>query len=663
MHKQYLTALALITTLTFAGCGSQTGEEGEETGYGYGSSTEDAKNKAVPRVATFKIADEALNLEKEFVGIVQPDKQIDIKSTINGTVSSLTFDIGDEVRSGQLLLAVDKSANNNTKVANLNNTKTSLSNVQTNLALTDGLTAENVRQAEAEVARAETGLENAKSSLENLLITVANDVKTAELNLQNAKTSNVLGVEVASTQVAAAETRLENIEDQFKLDLDNTYLNARTSIDTLYDHFINAMSQMDDILGVELKNKQFNDTFEKNLGALQPQTIYDSEFAYREARNGMNAYARLTDSEAEVDDLIDELEQTSELIVDLADKVDALLKNTLPDRFFNRATLEGMRDEHDALEQQIHGYTKEIDGIKHGIDSVKLNYENQIRSAEKDIDSAKKSLQNAEQKIDEGDTEIAVLNAQRQLDNVKAVAKTQTDSARFQVETAHKQLESARASLASAKKSRKVQLQNIRSQKDDLQGQIDIIQIDIDDQEIKAPFEGVVLSKNVEVGDEISPGQVIATIGDIENVKVFIEVSDEERKHMSKRKKVTIDDQFTGRIKRINPQVSPQSRKYQVEIELDNKKAELLPDSFVDVTVPYEVFEKSVYVPLNALFVKQSGTEIFVVEDSYAKKKVIETGKIMNDYVEIVSGLEVGEEVIVEGLKFVEEGIVVKVKR
>lgn len=96
----------------------------------------------------------------------------------------------------------------------------------------------------------------------------------------------------------------------------------------------------------------------------------------------------------------------------------------------------------------------------------------------------------------------------------------------------------------------------------------------------------------------------------------------------------------------------------QVEIRPDEtlEKSNLVPGTFVDIEIPLEVRREVISVPKEALVYKNDIANVFVMEDDTAKLTPVEVGLREREVVEIKSGLNEGDEVVVVGVGDVEDG-------
>ncbi len=210
-----------------------------------------------------------------------------------------------------------------------------------------------------------------------------------------------------------------------------------------------------------------------------------------------------------------------------------------------------------------------------------------------------------------------------------------------------------------------------KQQLDQLKTQLDIAQTALNTIEentgLKSPISGIVTVRNYDSGD-VAGGMPILTIENINPVKIVIHVSESYYSKLSQgmQAKVVVDalegETFEGKVSLIHPTVNPGSRTFPVEIEVVNKDQQLRPGMFSRVTLNFGTNDRPLVADLAVL--KQTGSNdryVFLEKDGKAVYTKVTLGTRIDDKYEIVSGLEVGDRVIVQGNTGLIEGTEVQV--
>lgn len=180
--------------------------------------------------------------------------------------------------------------------------------------------------------------------------------------------------------------------------------------------------------------------------------------------------------------------------------------------------------------------------------------------------------------------------------------------------------------------------------------------------ELRAPFAGVITERYLDEGEvytlmSMSAGSpALFELADISDVKVVFEAGERERALIEKglEAEVTVDSRpgkvFHGVVSRVDPSLNLMSRTATVEVTVANPGSQLMPGSFADLRITLKSRD-AVVVPRDAL-VRQEGTGVFfvyAVEEGVARRKVVELGDGFGASVEILNGLEGGEQVVTDG--------------
>jgi membrane fusion protein (multidrug efflux system) len=193
--------------------------------------------------------------------------------------------------------------------------------------------------------------------------------------------------------------------------------------------------------------------------------------------------------------------------------------------------------------------------------------------------------------------------------------------------------------------------------------------------QLKAPFNGIISGKYYEEGEMYSgvpntqAGKAaILSIVSINPLKAIVGISESYYPLIAKGMQSVVKSdiypakKFSGKIYRIYPTIEPSTRSFQVEIEVANPDGKLRPGMFVRVTINYGTAE-SVLVPSVAVL-KQTGTNerfVFINEDNKAVRKIVKTGIILDDNIEITEGLKAGDELITTGQNKLGDKVKIKV--
>jgi RND family efflux transporter MFP subunit len=210
-----------------------------------------------------------------------------------------------------------------------------------------------------------------------------------------------------------------------------------------------------------------------------------------------------------------------------------------------------------------------------------------------------------------------------------------------------------------------------RQQLDQLKTQLDVAQTALnnigENTRLVSPISGIVTARNFDPGD-VAGGMPILTIENINPVKIVINVSESYYSKVSVGMPAAIvvdaleGETFEGKISLIHPTINPTSRTFPVEIEVANSDSRLRPGMFSRVTLNFGTNERPLITDLAVL--KQAGSNdryVFLEKEGKAVYVKVELGTRIGDKYEIVSGLDIGDRVIVNGNTGLIEGAEIEV--
>lgn len=184
----------------------------------------------------------------------------------------------------------------------------------------------------------------------------------------------------------------------------------------------------------------------------------------------------------------------------------------------------------------------------------------------------------------------------------------------------------------------------------------------LDKATITAPFPGIIGLRQVSLGQYLTAGQPIATLADVDNLRIDFSVSEVFLTHIRKGQDVSVmfdaipGKAYKGVISAVDPVVSTEGRALSARALLANDDGTLRPGLFGRVEIVTET-RTSIVLPEAAIVTSPTGAKaVFVVVDGHAKMKEVGTGERLPGKVEILSGLEAGETVIVAGQLKVRDG-------
>lgn len=269
----------------------------------------------------------------------------------------------------------------------------------------------------------------------------------------------------------------------------------------------------------------------------------------------------------------------------------------------------------------------------------------EVAAAKATADLAEKELQRAEKLIESGDVSRSYYDEQRarrdQLRQQYEAALAQARQNYAGVAVAKTNIANTEAALALARKSMSYSV-------------------------IAAPIDGYVAERTADLGEYVSPQQKVATIVRINPIRIRIDIPEQAIPAVQVGQSVSIttsawpDKNFSGRLARIAPNVSANSRTLTVEAEIENSSGVLKPGQFATVRILQPRPTSAVLIPARAVLSEAGVNRVFVVKDGHAEQRVVQTGQSEGDLIQIKTGVANGEQVATSNLEKLSDGMVVR---
>jgi membrane fusion protein (multidrug efflux system) len=177
----------------------------------------------------------------------------------------------------------------------------------------------------------------------------------------------------------------------------------------------------------------------------------------------------------------------------------------------------------------------------------------------------------------------------------------------------------------------------------------------IADANIVAPFSGIISNKNLNEGEFANVGTIIATIVDIQQLKGVVYVNEKDAYQLAVGQTVSISSevfpgkQFSGKISFVSPK-GDASHNYRVEVLINNNdKNTLKAGTYVLVTFTSERNTSVLQIPKIALAEGLKNPYVYVVTGNKVTARKIVPGREIGENVEVVGGLEKGEQIVING--------------
>ena len=268
-----------------------------------------------------------------------------------------------------------------------------------------------------------------------------------------------------------------------------------------------------------------------------------------------------------------------------------------------------------------------------------------VAAAKVTLDLAEINLRRAEKLIESGDVSRSFYDEQR----------TRRDQLREQYQM---QLAQARQNYAA--------VQVARTNVANAQAALALARKNLSYANIPAPIDGFVSERTADLGEYVSPQQKVVTIVRTNPLRIRIDIPEQaiSAVQVGQSDSVTTsawpDQNFSGRIARIAPNVSATSRTLTVEAEIENSSGALKPGQFATVRILQPRAEPAVLVPARAVVTQAGVSRVFVIKDGHAEQRIVQTGQHEGDLIEIKNGVAADELVATNNVESLSDGVAVK---
>lgn len=184
---------------------------------------------------------------------------------------------------------------------------------------------------------------------------------------------------------------------------------------------------------------------------------------------------------------------------------------------------------------------------------------------------------------------------------------------------------------------------------------------------ITSPMDGIISSLDAKVGLQLSVGDPIAEILQIDRMKTVIGIPESDVTAVRKLDQVDVTVQaldnkvFIGRKHFLSPAPGTIARLYNLELEIDNSDGEVLAGMFVRADVVKQRLENTLSVPFYSVISRNNEQYVFIEKDGLARKRSVKLGIMEKWMVQVTEGLDSGDRILIEGHRDVEDQQKIKV--
>ena len=189
-------------------------------------------------------------------------------------------------------------------------------------------------------------------------------------------------------------------------------------------------------------------------------------------------------------------------------------------------------------------------------------------------------------------------------------------------------------------------------------------------QNVTAPFSGIVTARNIDIGALISNGtsQALFRMAQIDTMRIYVSVPESYTQDIRPGVKADLTvaeipgKVFKGEVARSAGAIDPASKTLLTEVDVPNPKGELLPGAYAQVLFHLKTSTPPLTIPSNTLIFRTSATQVAVAQNGVAHLRSITLGRDLGNSLEVISGLEPTDTVILNPPDSLADGAAVSVQ-
>jgi membrane fusion protein, multidrug efflux system len=195
-----------------------------------------------------------------------------------------------------------------------------------------------------------------------------------------------------------------------------------------------------------------------------------------------------------------------------------------------------------------------------------------------------------------------------------------------------------------------------------------LIEAQLNKMVIRAPFDGVLGLRQVSEGSVIGTGDMIATIVNIDPIKIEFSIPERYANEIKKGSTIYFSsnvstEEAVGTVYAVEPNIDPGTRTVKIRAESPNKERRFLPGMFVRVRLVLNEINDALLVPSESIVQELEGYKVYVVKDGVAESRRVSIGQRTDTRVQILEGVQPGELVLTTGILQVREGMPLSVNQ
>ncbi|MGE3268796.1 MAG: efflux RND transporter periplasmic adaptor subunit [Chloroflexota bacterium] len=684
--RRRLGAIALILVIAVVSCTPAATTPPKPSG-------KDFSPAAIP-ITTALVTQGDISATLVYSGNVQARSQVNVVPKITGRVERLFVDIGDEVRQGEVIAELDRAALD----AQVQQAEAAVTVAQARLAQVQaGSKEEDIEAAAAAVRAAEARLDQARSGARAEEIAAARaQVGQAQTRvdalLSGPKPDDAVGLDaaidqsralvdqtraqLASAQAALTESRYRLEQARAGLGGPNTRAEdiaaAQAAVNAAKSRLDNlrAGARPEDVRAAELAVDRARVNVASAEAALEAcgRTTTTSRSTSRSSTTGVTtestSRSRASCSDAQRDQLTSQRNSAQIALQEAQNQVEKIKNGATP--FEIQQGEEAVRQAEAALQRTRFGGSTDLA-------TLELRYgqaQTEVERLEAALEQQQAGLEASQSRADSArnPAEWDVRNAQEVVNQAAANLARLVNPNPFDVRAAQAALDQAQATLASRQNPTAEDIQIAAAQVEQAAASLEASRVNQAESTIRAPFNGVVSARLVSAGATVGTNSPIVTLVSKET-EIVLQVEEARIGQVERNQTAQISvaaypsETFPGTVASISPTADPRSRTFAVRVYPNDPQGRLRDGMFAQVGLQTPA-RQALLVPVQAVVNRSGRNIVFVVNaDSRVQARDVTLGVNNGQQVEVLTGLQLGEEVAISALDVLSDGTPVTATR
>ena len=245
----------------------------------------------------------------------------------------------------------------------------------------------------------------------------------------------------------------------------------------------------------------------------------------------------------------------------------------------------------------------------------------------------------------------------------------------FKAQLKGKEIEEKQASDVEARARRLFEVKGISQEEYDrvanalgmVKAQKEVIESQLAKTEIVAPFDGIIGLRYVSQGSYVSTDMLVATMQDIDPIKVEFSVPEKYVKQIKKGTEIKVlvgdsREEYQGLVYAVESRIDLATRTIKARAKIHNPKGDLIPGSFAKVDITLEQLPDAIVIPSGSVIPELSGEKVFICVNGKVRSVPVKTGIRTEKNTQIVEGLNPQDTLILTGLLQLSDGKAVEIR-